>query len=527
MKFRNEDTFGKFSKSNEEHVFHEKYEEAIEKTKLQFGRKYAMLIDGKSVRSPKSFVHVSPIDTRVILGYFPKGNLTHAKIAIQAAERAFQNWKRTDYQKRVRVCRSAADMIADKKFELSAWISFENGKNRYEAVADVDEAIDFIKYYSIEMESNDGYILQTKSVRSNERSKSVMKPYGVWGVISPFNFPAGLTVGMCTGALITGNAVVLKPASDTPIIGYLFTEIMKQAGLPDGALNFVTGSGEIVGNAIVENRKVVGIAFTGSKAIGDRIIDKSTKVGSRTIIAEMGGKNPVIVTENAEMNIAVEGVINAAFGYSGQKCSASSRIYVHRDIKDDFIARLIQKTRDLRVGNPVERKTFMGPLINSNAYDRYQKFSKLASKDGKILIGGKVKDNRDFRYGYYVEPTIIDGLPNDNRLFEEELFVPILCVAEYESFDEAIFECNKSEYGLTAGIYSDNKEEIEKFLENIEVGVAYVNRSLSATTGAMVGGQSFGGWKASGTTGKGTGGSYYLTQFLREQSQTVVVKETH
>jgi 1-pyrroline-5-carboxylate dehydrogenase len=525
MKFENEDTFGKLLKSNKEDVFHKRYEEAIEKIKLQFGRKYTMWIDGKTVRSAKSFVHFSPLDTRIILGYFPKGNLKHVKSAIEAASKTFEKWRKTDYRKRIRIFRSAADMIVEKKFELSAWISFENGKNRYEAVADVDEAIDFIRYYSMEMESNGGFIVQTKSAHSNERSTSVMKPYGVWGVISPFNFPAALTVGMCTGALITGNTVVLKPASDTPIIGYLFAEIMEQAGLPDGALNFITGSGEIVGNAIVESREVAGIAFTGSKDVGDKIIGESSKLESRTVIAEMGGKNPVIVTENAVVNDAVEGILMAAFGYSGQKCSASSRIYVQKNIKNDFMERLVQRAKALPVGNPIETKTFMGPLINSSAYDKYRKFSKIAFKDGKVLMGGKIKNDGDFMYGYYVEPTIVEGLSKDNRLFEEELFVPILCIAEYDRFDEALDQCNESEYGLTAGIYSNNQKEIESFLENVEAGVVYVNRSLGATTGAIVGCQPFGGWKASGTTGKGTGGSYYLSQFLREQSQTIVAKE--
>jgi 1-pyrroline-5-carboxylate dehydrogenase len=524
IKFKNEDTFGKFQRSSKEHDFHKKYEDAIARIRSQFGRKYTMLIDGRPVRSTKWFSHISPIDTRLVLGYFPKGDLRHVYRAIAAANKAFENWRQTKYQDRLRIFRAAVDRIIERKFELSAWITFENGKNRYEALADVDEAIDFIRYYSLQMEQNDGFMVETNSAYVDERSKSVMKPYGVWGIISPFNFPAAITVGMCTGALITGNTVVLKPASDTPLIGYTFTEILKQAGLPDGALNFVTGNGEIVGKAIIESKDVAGIAFTGSKEVGDTIIGGSRRAKSRVITAELGGKNPVVVTESADINEAVKGVLKGAFGYSGQKCSATSRVYVHKAIKSDFTNRLVQKAKSLSIGDPVNPETMMGPLINSNAYNNYKKFSKLAFSDGNVLIGGKVKNNGEFKYGYYVEPTIVDGLSKNSRLLREELFVPILCIIEYESFGKVLDQCNDTQYGLTAGIYSTNRKEIETFLDNIEAGVVYVNRSRGSTTGAMVGCQSFGGWKASGTSGKGTGGPYYLTQFLREQSQTTIMK---
>ena len=524
IRFENEDTFGKYQRSGNEHDFHKRYEEAITTIRSQFGRKYTMLIDGKSVRATKWLAHTSPIDIRLVLGYFPKGDLRHVQRAIGAAKKAFENWRQTKYQDRVRILRVAADSMVGRKFELSAWITFENGKNRYEASADVDEAIDFIRYYSLQMEQNDGFVGETNSAYVDERSKSVMKPYGVWGIISPFNFPAALTVGMCTGALITGNTVVLKPASDTPLIAYIFTEILKQAGLPDGVLNLVSGNGEIVGKAIIESKDVAGIAFTGSKEVGDIIIDGSRKTKSRVITAELGGKNPVVVAESANINEAVEGVLKGAFGYSGQKCSATSRVYVHKAIKNDFTKRLVQKTRSLSIGNPMNPETIIGPLINSNAYDKYKKFSKLAFNDGDVLIGGKVKNDGEFRHGYYVEPTIVDGLSKDSRLLMEELFVPILCIIEYESFGKVLDQCNETQYGLTAGIYSNNKKEIETFLDSIEAGVVYTNRSRGATTGAVVGCQSFGGWKASGTSGKGTGGPYYLTQFLREQSQTITIK---
>jgi 1-pyrroline-5-carboxylate dehydrogenase len=526
MKFENEDTFRKLSRSHNESIFHKKYNDAIEDIKLQFGRKYPLLIDGKDVVSKNSFKHTSPLNTRIILGYFPSASLKEVNSAITSASNMFEIWRKIDYQERLRIFASAVKSIVARKFELSAWITFESGKNRFEAMSDVDEAIDFIRYYSSEMVSNNGYVVDTKSARPSERSRSVMKPYGVWGIISPFNFPAALTIGMCTGALITGNSVVLKPASDTPIVGYLFAKILLNAGLPGGVLNFVTGSGNTVGNAIVQSRMIAGIAFTGSKIVGDKISDESNKLKSRVVIAELGGKNPVVVTANANLDKAVEGIIQGAFGYSGQKCSATSRAYVHRDVKEYFTKRLTLRTNELVVGNPIGAKTFMGPLINSTAYSKYKKYSRIASRYGKVLVGGKIKKDGDLKNGFFVEPMIVEGLPSDNLLLREELFVPILCIVEYDKLNEALEQCNKSEYGLTAGIYSDNNQEIETFLQDIQAGVVYVNRAYGATTGAMVGSQSFGGWKGSSTTGKGTGGSYYLSQFLQEQSQTIGVRRS-
>ena len=521
--YENENTFNKLVMSKGEEVFNNKYEDAIENIKFQFGRTYTMIIGGKHVNTLDTFVHTSPIDTRLILGYFPSGSAKHVQQAVNVAKKAFERWHKTNYKQRIEICRTTADIMSKRKFDLAAWLSYENGKNRYEAVGDVDEAIDFIRYYSKEMENNNGFIVQTKRAYPNEKSKSVMKPYGVWGVIAPFNFPAAILVGMSIGALITGNTIVIKPASDTPIIGYKFAEIMKEAGMPDGVLNFITGSGSKVGQAIVNNKDIAGIVFTGSREIGYRMTKEHSKVKQRPIIAELGGKNPAIVTENADLDKAIEGISKAAFGYAGQKCSACSRVYIQKSVKNKFIERLVEKTKNIPVGNPLGRTIFMGPLINSTAYKNYQKYVKLAHSDGgEVLLGGSVKKDGNLKYGYYVEPTIIDSLPKDHILFSKELFVPIICVTDYEGFDEAIRLCNESQYGLTAGIYSNKEEEINWFLDDIECGVAYVNRSIGATTGAMVGCQSFGGWKDSGTTGKGTGGPYYLMQFMREQSQTVV-----
>src|ERR671923_2020634 len=520
--FSNEHTLHRFLMEKAEGQFHDRYEKALEQVRSEFGRTYTMVIGGSEVTTSTTVKHTSPIDTRIVLGYMPVGAASHVRKAIAAAKEAFERWGRIDYRERVHVCRVAADIVAERKFELAAWVTYENGKNRYEAMADIDEAIDFLRYYSEEMERNNGFETLMNSALPNERSRSVMKPYGIWGVIAPFNFPAAIFVGMSTGAIITGNTVVAKPSSNTPIIAWKFAEIFKQAGLPDGVFNLVIGPGGKIGNELVSNKDVAGIVFTGSRDIGFGMAKEFSKTRLKPLIAELGGKNPVIVTETADINSAVDGVLKATFGYSGQKCSACSRVYIHKNVRDEFLRRLVEKTKNLPIGNPLDSNTFVGPLANEDAYRKYQKYIRAAAKNGNVLVGGSVKKDNDLKYGYDVEPTIIGGLPKKHRLFREEMFVPILCVADFEKIDDAIKLANDTEYGLTAGIFTNKHEEIKVFLDCIEAGVVYVNRQASATTGAMVACQPFGGWKNSGTTGRGTGGPHYLTQFMREQSQTIV-----
>jgi len=521
--FSNEHTLQNFMKEKAEGQFHDRYEKALEKVRSEFGRTYSLIIGGNEVTTADTMVHNSPIDSRIVLGYLPIGNISHLRKAIATAKKAFERWCVIDYRERTRICRVTADLIADRKFELAAWVSFENGKNRYEAIADIDEAIDFLRYYSEEIEENKGFEKIMKSAYPNEMSVSIMKPYGIWGVIAPFNFPAAIFVGMSTGAIITGNTVVAKPSSNTPIIAWKFAEIFKQAGLLDGVFNLVIGPGDKIGNELVRNKDVAGIVFTGSRQIGFKLSEEIGRTRPKMLIAELGGKNPVIVTETADIDKAVEGVLKAAFSYSGQKCSACSRVYVHSKVREEFLRRLVEKTKNLPIGNPLDSNTFVGPLANKEAYKKYQNYIKVVEKDGKVLIGGALRREDNLKYGYYVNPTIVVDLPQKHRLFKEEMFVPILCAMDYEQFDDAIKHANYSDYGLTAGLFTKNDEEIKRFLERIEAGVVYVNRHASATTGAMVGCQPFGGWKNSGTTGKGAGGSHYLAEFMREQSQTIVV----
>ncbi len=521
--FDNESTWSKLLMRKGEEDFHARYEDAVSHVREELGKTYPMIIDGRRVNAGDIFTDHSPIDTRMVIGHFQNGRAKHALSAVAAAKKAFKQWSRTDYKERVKIMRKAADIMSDRKYELSALLTFENGKNRYEAVADVDEAIDFLRYYAEQMEINNGFIKPTKSAYPDEKSRSVMKPYGVWAVIAPFNFPMAITDGMCAGAIITGNTVVLKPASDTPITAYKFCEILEEAGLPAGVINFVTGSGSVVGKALIESDDVDGIVFTGSRNVGLSIYRQANAKRPRPVITEMGGKNPALVTSNADLDKAVDGVMRAAFGYSGQKCSACSRVYVHESLKNEFLEHLVRRTKELRVGDPLSRDVYTGPVINESAYGNFKKYSDLARKDGKILVGGNVITDGELKHGYYVQPTIVDGLPKDHTLFKEELFVPILAVAGYKDFDEALQLCNDGDYGLTAGIFSNDQQEVKEFLDRIESGVVYVNRARSATTGAMVGCQPFVGWKYSGISGKGTGSEYYLTLFMREQSQTTCI----
>jgi 1-pyrroline-5-carboxylate dehydrogenase len=398
-------------------------------------------------------------------------------------------------------------------------MSLENGKNRIEAMGDVDEAIDFMRFYAHQLEINKGYEKKTSHPNPKEKTKTVLRPYGIWGIISPFNFPSAIAIGMTTGALITGNTAVLKPASDTPLSSFKFVQAIYKE-LPAGAVNFVTGAGSVVGKTLIGSDDVNGIAFTGSKEVGLSGFRKFTEKKAKPFISEMGGKNPVIVTAYADLEKATDGVLRAAFGYGGQKCSACSRVYVQKNIAPKFIQRLAEKTKSLKIGVPWQKEVFVGPVINQTAKEKYENAIKLAKKDGTVVIGGSALDD-DLKYGYYVAPTIITKLPRDHKLVKEELFLPVVCIDEFDNFDEAIKLANNSEYGLTAGIFSENKEELERFFNEIEAGTVYANRASSATTAALVQAQPFVGWKDSGISGKGAGGEHYLLQFLRAQTQTL------
>jgi 1-pyrroline-5-carboxylate dehydrogenase len=355
-----------------------------------------------------------------------------------------------------------------------------------------------------------------------EQTKSVLRPYGVWAVVSPFNFPLALATGMAAGAIVAGNTVVFKPASDTPWSGVCLYEVLRDAGLPDGVFNLVTGPGHTVGEELIANPDVDGLVFTGSKAVGLTNYHRFAKTLPKPCIVEMGGKNPAIIMPSANLDDATEGVVRSAFGMGGQKCSACSRVYVHKIAAKNFIEVLVEKTKTLRIGDPAGRDVFLGPLINSKAVKKFESAVRIARGEGRVIHGGRTLKNGEFAHGFFVEPAIADKLPKTSRMFQEEFFAPVLAVAEVKSLDEAIKLANASEYGLTAGIFTNDEAEQKEFFNNIEAGVTYCNRRGGATTGAWPGVQSFGGWKGSGSSGKSALGPYYVQQFMREQSRTIV-----
>ncbi len=524
--YQNENTLGKLRLENREEEFHASYEKALDEARKKLEKTYPMIIGGREVASSEgTFADASPIDTDIIVGHFQKGTREDAKNAIQAAKQAFGSWSDTPYQKRVSLYRRAAELMSSSKFLLAAEMTFENGKNRFEAIADVDEGIDFLRYYAEELERNKGFEVPLGRVTPNEHARSVLKPYGVWSVIAPFNFPLAIATGMSAGASITGNTIVLKPASDTPLLSYELCKILEGAGVPKGVVNYVTGSGPTVGAELTENPDVSGVVFTGSWDVGSRSFLEFQNEQPRPFIAEMGGKNATIVTPSADLDKAAEGIMRAAFGFDGQKCSACSRVYVHDSVKDKFISKLLERTTKLKVGDPTERDTFLGPVINKNALNSYVEYIEEAKRAAgtKILTGGRALTDGKFSKGYYVEPTIYlvdEAHKGDNKLLKRELFVPILGIAPYHELKDAIREFNSVSYGLTGGIFTNDKAEVDEFFKSAEGGVLYANRVSGSTTGAMVGVQSFVGWKRSGSSGKGAGGPYYLQQFMREQTQT-------
>ena len=426
-------------------------------------------------------------------------------------------WRATPLDDRCRLLRAAAEAIRGRVLDMAAVVTLETGKPRVESIAEVEEAIDLIETYCRQIEERAGFEVPLGTLADNERNRSVLRPFGVFGVIGPFNFPVALVTGMSAGALVAGNTIVLKPSEHAPWSGALVAEAFAAAELPPGVVNVVHG-GPATGEALAAGA-IDGVVFTGSAEVG-RGLTRRYQDGAfaRPAITEMGGKNPAIVTAEADLDAAAEGIVASAFGFSGQKCSACSRAIVVDTVHDDLVERLRARTADLLVGDPADRDVYTGPVIDVRAVARFDAAVAEAERDGTVVAGGARPDGG----GLYVEPTIVTDLPAGHRLTREELFVPFVTVTRVASFDDALAEANAIDYGLTAGIFSRDEAEVARFLDEIEAGVVYVNRRAGATTGAWPGIQSFCGWKSSGSTGKGGLGPYYVQQFMREQSRTVV-----
>jgi 1-pyrroline-5-carboxylate dehydrogenase len=412
-----------------------------------------------------------------------------------------------------------------RTIEIGAVLALEVGKNRMESLGDIAETADLIRYSCYQMEKNEGYVVEMGRdplVGYSATNVSTLRPYGVWLVISPFNFPAALTGGPSGAALVAGNTIVIKPATDTPWTVRLLAECFRDAGLPDGVCNFVTGPGSTLGQALIDNPDVDGVTFTGSFDVGMGIFRDFAKGGYvRPAILELGGKNPAIVSRNADVERAAIGIVRSAFGLQGQKCSACSRVFVEEPLYDALVEKVVELTEKLVVGDPTEREVYMGPVINQSVYKDFQDFTEELSQAGTFLTGGKVLTEGDYGKGYFCAPTLVADVPLDHRLWKHEMFLPITTVAKVADLDEAMQLANDVNYGLTAGFYG-SPEETKWFFENIQAGVTYANRPQGATTGAWPGFQPFGGWKGSGSSGKNAGGHYYLPLYMHEQIQTTI-----
>lgn len=499
------------------------YDEAVDTVRKTLGRTHPQFIAGREIPAAATFEDTSPSDTRVILGRFAKGERKDAAAAIEAARRAYETvWRDTPWRERVALIRKTASILESKRFEIAALMGMEVGKNRLEAMGDVQETADLMTYYCGQVESHGGYEKPMDRLSDREDNRDVLRPYGVWVIISPFNFPMALAGGPSSGALLGGNTVVFKPATDTPLTGWELTQCYREAGIPDGVFNFVTGPGSTVGEELVSNPGVDGILFTGSKDVGFEIYRKFARDYPKPCIVEMGGKNPAIVMPSADLDAAAEGVLKSAFGLQGQKCSACSRVYVHRSVAKEFTERLVERTNAIVIGDPVKKENWMGPVINRGAHEKYGQFAALTRRDGKVLTGGEPLKGEPYDHGFFVRPTVVAGLPKDHDLAKTEMFLPITAVWEIESLDEGLRLSNATPFGLTAGLFSRDEKEIRTFFDRIEAGVVYVNRRAGATTGAWPGINPFGGWKGSGSSGKASGGPYYVAQFMREQSRTTI-----
>jgi 1-pyrroline-5-carboxylate dehydrogenase len=480
------------------------------------------VIGGREDSDGKEYAASSPIDRDVALGTFVEASPAAIDRAVAAARAAAPAWRTLGWRKRLEILGRAAEEIARRKYELSVICLIEVGKSRMEAVGEIEESIDLIRYYCGQMADHNGYAHEMRRAFPNERAEVVLRPHGVFAVISPFNFPVALSIGMMTGALVGGNTVVFKPSPMAGLTGHLVFECLHAAGLPDGVVNIVCGGAE-PGARLASHPGIDGVAFTGSHAVGMEIFRKAAQRRfAIPVLAEMGGKNAAYVTAKADLATAASGVMRSAFGLQGQKCSSCSKVYVEDEVYDDFMDRLLALTAKIEIGNPEEQRVYMGPVINKAAAERFAAAADSVRQQGAFAAGGEILSGGLFDRGYYVQPSIAIDLPQDHALFREEKFLPLLAVRRFRDLSAAIADSNGGDYGLTAGIYTRDESELALFLDRAEAGVLYANRASGATTGAWPGIQTFCGWKGSGLTGKGGLGPWYVPQFMREQSHTVM-----
>jgi 1-pyrroline-5-carboxylate dehydrogenase len=510
---------------NPPEALHAGFDAALAGVEARLGARHGLLIDGSDVAPAGHAALRGPIDRERVLGEFAVAGAAQAEAAMRAAQAAYASWRATPYQERARLLRKVADLLEQRVYEISAALALEVGKNRMEALGETAETVDFFRHYADDMERHGGFdhpLPNDPLPGVVSTNRSVMRPYGVWVVIVPFNYPLALAGGPVAAALVAGNTVVLKGSENTPWSGRLLADCIRDAGLPKGVFNYLSGAGGDVGAALAAHPLTAGLTFTGSVAVGKQLI--ATLTGGawpRPVIAEMGGKNPCIVTARADLDAAAAGIARSAYGMGGQKCSALSRLYVETSVADALIERLKKQIAAIRIGDPTKREHWLGPVIHAESYGNFSRYvEELKVGGATIHAGGRTLTDGALARGYYVEPTLAEAPPS-HRLWRHEMFVPLLMLQRVKDRKEAMRLANDTQMGLTAGFYG-GADEVPWFHEHIEAGVTYANRPQGATTGAWPGYQPFGGWKGSGSTGKAIASYYYLPLYLREQSRTVV-----
>jgi 1-pyrroline-5-carboxylate dehydrogenase len=515
--FRNE-PFTDFSKEENAQLMRA----AIEKVKNELGREYPLVIGGERIKTEKKFESFNPANKTQVVGRFQKATEELARRSVETAFETFQTWRNTPARERADVLFRVAAILRERKHEMSAWMIHEVGKSWAEADGDTAEAIDFCEFYAHEMLRYAGDQPLTKLEGEDNQLEYI--PLGVGVVIPPWNFPLAIMAGMTVASAVTGNTVVLKPSSDAPTIAYKFFELLEEAGLPAGVVNFMTGSGAEVGDVIVDHPKTRYIAFTGSKEIGLRINERAAKVQEgqiwlKRVVAEMGGKDAIIVEADANLEDAATGVVQAAFGFQGQKCSACSRAIIHADVYDEMLGMIAERTSKIKVGDPADPATNMSAVINQKAFKTINEYiEKGQAEGGRLLAGG----GSDGEQGFFIEPTVIADVKPGDTIEQEEIFGPVLAVIRAQDFDDALRIVNDTEYGLTGALYTSDPQKIERARREFHVGNLYFNRKC---TGALVGVHPFGGFNMSGTDSK-AGGRDYLGLFMQAKLMSEKVGAT-
>ncbi|NNU84916.1 L-glutamate gamma-semialdehyde dehydrogenase [Geobacillus sp. BMUD] len=487
---------------------------ALKKVEGELGRDYPLVIGGERIMTEDKITSINPANKAEVVGRVAKANQELAERAMKAADEAFRTWSRTSPEARADILFRAAAIVRRRKHEFSAWLVKEAGKPWREADADTAEAIDFMEYYGRQMlKLKDGIPVES---RPGETNRFFYIPLGVGVVISPWNFPFAIMAGTTVASLVTGNTVLLKPASATPVVAYKFVEVLEEAGLPAGVLNYIPGSGAEVGDYLVDHPRTRFISFTGSRDVGIRIYERAAKVHPgqiwlKRVIAEMGGKDAIVVDKEADLELAAQSIVASAFGFSGQKCSACSRAIIVEDVYDQVLNRVVELTKQLNVGDPAEQATFMGPVIDQNAYNKIMEYIEIGKQEGRLMTGGEGDDAK----GFFIQPTVFADVDPNARIMQEEIFGPVVAFAKARDFDHALEIANNTEYGLTGAVISRNRANLEKARQEFHVGNLYFNRGC---TGAIVGYQPFGGFNMSGTDSKAGGPDYLI---LHMQAKTV------